>query len=86
MTTHTNGSEGSEAQEIENWRNEHGSPDFTYLQSLAAEDTVESMNKLKSIADDLDVDYPSEISAHDLVDKIRSASGENEDGNPNQTS
>jgi len=30
-----NYNEEREAKEIENWRNEHGEPDFDYLQSLA---------------------------------------------------
>ena len=46
---------------------------------------MESMNKLKSIADDLDVNYESDISADDLIDRIRMAVQENEDGNPVDT-
>lgn len=83
--TKFNGSEKNEADEIENWRNEHGSPDFEYLQSLADDDTIESMNKLKSIADDLDVNHTFEILANDLIDRIRLAVQQNEDGNVNNT-
>lgn len=80
-----NGSTREESDEIENWRNEHGSPDFAYLQSLVDADTIESMNKLKSIAEDLDVNYPQNISSGELVDLIRMAVKKNEDGNPKVT-
>ncbi len=83
--TKNNGSGENEVEEIEDWRNEHGDPDFAYMQSLAITGTMESMNKLKSIADDLDVNYESDISADDLIDRIRMAVQENEDGNPVDT-
>ena len=75
--------EEQEAREIENWRNEHGEPDFNYLQSLVKEGSSESMDKLKSIADDLNADYNPDTSAEDLVEAIRMAAQENEDGNVN---
>ena len=74
-----------EAKEIENWRNEHGEPDFNYLQSLVKEGSLESTSKLKSIADDLNADYDPDASAEDLVNRIRMATQENEDGNVNDT-
>lgn len=63
----------NENEEINDWRNEHGEPDFVYLQSLVVEDSVESLNKLRSIAKDLDVDYNSSNSSEQLIDMIRSA-------------
>ncbi len=79
------GNEENETEEIEDWRNEHGDPDFGYLQSLASTGTVEALDKLKSIAADLDVDYEENILADDLVGKIRMAVEKNEDGNPADT-
>jgi hypothetical protein len=70
---------------IENWRNEHGDPDFKYLQSLAKDANPEALEKLKSVAEDLDVDVDPNISADDLIERIRSATGENEDGDPVDT-
>jgi hypothetical protein len=75
-----------ENEEINNWRNEHGEPDFTYLQSLEAEGSIEGLEKLQSIASDLDVDYNSTNSAEELIEMIRLAAAENEDGNPNDNS
>jgi hypothetical protein len=72
-----------EAKETENWRNEHGEPDFNYLQSLGKEGSSESIDKLKSIADDLNADYDPDASAEDLIETIRMAAQENEDGNVN---
>ncbi|MEX0621676.1 MAG: hypothetical protein WD187_01665 [Candidatus Woykebacteria bacterium] len=60
-------------EEMEDWRNEHGQPDFEYLQSLAKDDSPEAQEKLKSIAEDLDVEYGPGTSTEDLVEKIRSA-------------
>lgn len=74
-----------ENEEINDWRNEHGEPDFAYLQSLAITGTTESLDKLKSIAEDLNVDYDSNASAEDLVGKIRLAVEQNEDGDSSIT-
>ena len=75
----------NEVEEIEDWRNEHGDPDFAYLQSLAITGTTEAVEKLKSIAEDLDVDIDSDASADDIIDRIRMAVKKNEDGNPDDT-
>ena len=69
--------------EINNWRNEHGEPDFAYLESLKTDGDVESLEKLQSIASDLDVDFNTDTRAEELVDMIRSATDKNEDGNIN---
>ena len=49
------------------WRNDHGRPSYKYLQSLASEDSLGSLEKLKSIATDLNVEFgpntPPEILA-----------------------
>ena len=84
MTTN-NGSEENEVEEIEDWRNEHGDPDFAYLESLATAGTTEALDKLKSIAEDLDVDVDSDASADEIIDRIRMAVKKNEDGNPDDT-
>ena len=75
----------NEVEEIEDWRNEHGDPDFAYLQSLAITGTTEAVEKLKSIPEDLDVDIDSDASADDIIDRIRMAVKKNEDGNPDDT-
>lgn len=83
--THNNGDEENEVEEIEEWRNEHGNPDLPYLRSLATTGTKEALDKLKAIAEDLDVDLDPGASADDIIDKIRMAVKINEDGNPNDT-
>ena len=64
------GNENEVKEDIEDWRDEHGQPSFEFLQSLASDSSPESLEKLRSIAEDLDVDYDEETSAEDLVDKI----------------
>lgn len=71
-----------ENEEINNWRNEHGEPDFAYLESLKTDNNVESLEKLQSIASDLGVDFNTTTSAEELVDMIRLETQKNEDGNP----
>ena len=60
-------------EDIEDWRNEHGQPSFEYLQSLAKESSPASLEKLRSIATDLDVTYGPNTSAEELVRIIQSA-------------
>jgi hypothetical protein len=74
-----------EAKEKEDWLNEHGDPDFEYLESLAADDNPEALEKLRSIADDLDVEYGTDTSTDDLIGRIRSAVEANEDEGPDET-
>lgn len=54
----------------EDWRNEHGQPSLEFLKSLAAEGSPKSLEKLRAIAQDLDVSYSSEASNEELIDKI----------------
>ena len=77
------GEEKVEAEEeaTENWRNEHGMPDFKYLQSMATDGSADALEKLQSIAKDMDVEYDPDDSAADLIEKIRLAAKLNEDGN-----
>ena len=60
-----------EDEEINDWRNEHGEPDFPYLQSLLRDDSFESMEKLQSIATDLDVNFNPYTSKEEIVEEIR---------------
>jgi len=78
-----NGSEGNEIEEINDWRNEHGEPNFEYLASLASDGSPKALEKLKSIALDLNVDFDPNTSTADLIDRIRVATQNNEDGNVN---
>ncbi len=68
-----------EAEDTRDWRNEHGQPDFAYLQTLAADDSIEAREKLKSIADDLDVAYDPSMVPGELIENIRTAVTENDD-------
>ena len=76
---------GDENGEINNWHNEHGEPDFSYLESLKEDDNIEALEKLQSIASDLDVDFSTTATAEELVDMIRLETQKNEDGNPNDS-
>lgn len=62
-----------EVEEVEDWRDEHGQPSFTFLESLVEDGSPEALEKLRSIADDLDVEYESGNTPQELVEKIREA-------------
>ncbi len=68
-----------ENEDINDWRNEHGEPDFVYLQSLATDANEESFEKLRSIAEDLDVDFDPNASREELVEMIRLVTRESDD-------
>jgi len=55
---------------IEGWRNEHGNPDFEYLQSLVEDGGLQAREKLHEIANDLNVRYDEDTSLRSLVDQI----------------
>ena len=59
----------------EDWRDEHGNPSNDFLQSLANNGSIEALNKLRSIAEDLDAEYSPGSSAQELIDVIRMATG-----------
>ena len=71
--------------EIEDWRNEHGQPDFIFLQSLMKDGSLEALEKLHSIAEDLDVEYDSNIPPEELIERIRTVVAENGDVNTQPT-
>jgi hypothetical protein len=75
----------NENENINSWRNEHGEPDFGYLESLHTADDIESLEKLQSIATDLDVDFNTTTTTGELVDMIRLETQKNEDGNPSDS-
>jgi hypothetical protein len=54
----------------EKWLDEHGNPNYFYLESLAEEDTLESLEALKEIADEYNVNYNTDDTTQVLVDKI----------------
>jgi hypothetical protein len=64
---------------VEDWLNEHGQPNVEYLNALAANGTPEAIEKLRFIAEDLDVDFNTETSAEGLVEHIRMAMEDSED-------
>lgn len=65
-------------QDKEDWLDEHGNPSFDFLQSLADSGSLE---KLKSIASDLDAEYSPGATAEELIGVIRAATR----SNPNTT-
>ena len=75
----------SENEEINNWRNEHGEPDFSYLESLKDDNDIEGLEKLQSIASDLDIDFSTTTPADELVDLIRLETQKDGDENPNDS-
>jgi len=75
----------NEIDDKEDWLNEHGQPDFKYLQSLATDSSPEALAKLESIAEDLNVEHDPDTPTEELIDRIRSATARNEDGGTNAT-
>jgi len=72
-------------QEKEDWLNEHGEPDFGYLKSLSNDGSPEALEKLNSIADDLNVERDRDISSEGLIERIRSVTSKNEDDGQSAT-
>ncbi len=68
-----------EIRETEDWYNEHGQPDFVYLQSLVKDGSIEALEKLRSIAEDLDAEYDPHIQPEELIERIRATVAENGD-------
>jgi hypothetical protein len=75
----------NETQEKEDWLNEHGQPDFGYLKSLVNDSSPEALEKLNSIADDLNVERDRDISSEDLIERIRSVTSKNGDDGQSAT-
>lgn len=60
------------AKDIKDWRDAHGRPSLAFLQSLATDGSPRSLEKLKAIAQDLDVNYSSGTTTEELINKILS--------------
>jgi len=71
--TSKNSAKERKSEYIRNWRNEHGEPDFKYLHSLVMDNNQEALEKLRSIAEDLDVNYGPNATAEELIERIESA-------------
>lgn len=71
-----------ENKKLEDWRNEHGQPTFEYLQGLVEDGSIEALEKLQSIAEDLDVTHDIDTPADVLVERIRFASQNNTNFTP----
>ena len=69
----------NEIKETENWNDKHGKPSFEYLQSLLQEGTIESLNTLRSIAEDLDVNFSLNTPVGELVETIMASVRRNSD-------
>lgn len=80
-----NTEKNDEIEEKEDWLNEHGQPDFEYLQSLAVNGSPEALERLTSIAEDLNVEHDNSTPPEELINRIRSAVALNEDGGTNVT-
>jgi hypothetical protein len=68
-----NSSRENKIEDMEDWRNEHGDPSTKFLQSLAEDGSPAAMEKLRAIAEDLDVRYDTNASVEKLIEAIRSA-------------
>lgn len=68
-------------KDMEFWRNEHGHPSYKFLQSLADDGGPGALEKLRSIAEDLDAEFSPGASAEELIGAIRLATR----NNPNTT-
>ncbi|MDP4011866.1 MAG: hypothetical protein Q8P72_06620 [Candidatus Roizmanbacteria bacterium] len=73
FTNKANTPDEKKIEDMEDWRNEHGHPSNTFLQSLVDDGGPEAMEKLRSIATDLDVNFDPNASAEELIGGIRSA-------------
>jgi len=82
VTNKTKSQKEEKIEAKENWRNEHGHPSFEYLRKLAEDGGSGALEKLRSIAQDLDVEYSPGASAEDLIGEIRLAT----QNDPNTTS
>jgi hypothetical protein len=72
----------SETAEFEEWQDEHGNPNFEYLESLIKDGSPEALQELQLIANDLDVDFTTDNTIEELIGKIRLVTEENEDVDP----
>jgi hypothetical protein len=61
------------AKNRDDWLNEHGQPSYDYLQSLVSKCSPESLEKLRSIATDLDVEFGPNTSPEILAELISSS-------------
>jgi hypothetical protein len=75
MQTNDINNKGStdKTQKIKDWLNDHGHPSYEYLQSLARDANPGSLEKLRAIAEDLDLNFNPDISPQELIDAIRKA-------------
>lgn len=69
-----------EMERTEEWRDEHGQPDFEFLQSLTDDGSPEALAKMRTIAEDLDAEYDADSSFEELMQSIRSAAERNDSG------
>lgn len=60
----------SKIKDKEDWLNEHGNPSNKFLQKLADSGNIE---KLRAIAEDLDVESRPNASAEEIIGQIREA-------------
>ncbi len=68
------------SEKLEEYQNEHGQPSFEYLLSLVSEGDEDSVEKIKSIAEDLNVGADIDIPPAELIEMIRLAVERNQDG------
>jgi GTP-binding protein EngB required for normal cell division len=69
----------NEAKEVEEYRNEHGLPTIEFLTSLSKINDEESIEKLRSIAEDLNVECDTDTPQAELIERIRQAVERNQE-------
>ena len=77
--TNKNSAKERKFKYMRDWRNEHGEPDFDYLHSLVMDGTQEALEKLRSIAESLDVNYDPNATAEELIERIGLATSSDSD-------
>jgi len=85
LRSQASGSDQEKAVKIEDWRNEHGQPNFEFLQSLMNDDSIDALEKLKSIAEDIGTRFGPNASRKELVDSMRFTVAENGDSGSHPT-
>jgi hypothetical protein len=67
-------------EQADTWRDEHGQPDYEFLQSLMDDGSPRALEQMRNIADDLDAECGDDSSFEELLQSIRAAAERNDSG------